>query len=243
MPAHVVGDSDRPNLLSRSTCERLVLHLLGLGVLSDDFHFTAFSIIHYVVTGARAHALESGRLPRILFEVSEGEGEGETRAAGKKTKAKHTTAFGADSCRDGGKPRVRGEKDARVNGGSGSADSTPDGGDRGIKKKVLDRGNNLGSGGKRGDDDAAVVDLCESDDGGSGSGGDGHEKSQEHSGGRNGCPRNGGRAGGGGGGNFGGGALDVDDDSDYFEPAVKKRPRKSAGRKTKKAGRVFDDSD
>lgn len=73
MPDTVVDNSSRPVGLSRSTCERLVLRLLGLGVLSDDFHFTAFSVLHYVVTGARAHALESCRL-RVDFEVSAAEG-------------------------------------------------------------------------------------------------------------------------------------------------------------------------
>lgn len=236
MPAHVVGDKDRPNRLSRSTCERLVLHLLGLGVLSDDFHFTAFSVVHYVVTGARAHALESGRLPRVSFEVPEGEGEGETKAAGKKARGKHMADFGAGSYRDGGKPRVRGEKDARGSGGSGSAGSTSDGG---VKMDALGWGDNVGSGVKGGDDDTAVVvDLCESDDGR-----DGQEKRQKHSDGRNRYRRNGGEVGGAGAGRDRGGALDDDGDSDYFEPAVKKRPRKSAGKKTKKAGRVFDDSD
>lgn len=243
MPAHVVGDSDRPNRLSRSTCERLVLHLLGLGILSDDFHFTAFSIVHYVVTGARAHALESGMLPCVSFGVPEGEGGGETKAARKKARAKHMATFGVGSCQDGGYPRIRGEKDARGNGDSSSADSTPD---RGIKKEVLGRGDNF----DRGDDDTAVVvDLCHSDDGGSGSVGDGQEKSQEHSDGRNGYRRKGGEAGGvgaggvrGGGGTCRGGALDDDGDSDYLEPAVKKRPRRSAGKKTKKAERVVDDS-
>lgn len=83
MPDDVVGEGGRPNGLSRSTCERLVLQLLGMGVLSDDFHFTAFAVVHYVVTGARAHALESGKIPQVLFQVPGGEGgpdEGRSKA-------------------------------------------------------------------------------------------------------------------------------------------------------------------
>lgn len=74
MPDDIVGELGRPTGLSRSTCERLVLQLLGMGVLSDDFHFTAFAVVHYVVTGARAHALESGRIPQVLFQAPAGEG-------------------------------------------------------------------------------------------------------------------------------------------------------------------------
>ena len=251
MPVHVVADPDRPNRLSRSTCERLVLQLLGLGVLSDDFHFTAFSVVHYVVTGARAHALESGRLPSVLFDVPEGEGKGEARAGEKKTKTKNSTnATRTDVRQVGGEETRKGrEKDAR-GGGSGGVSPKPK--DR-VGATASERGNR-DRGKKRAkaqvDDAVAAVDLCGTEDEQNGFRGDEDENDGRCSG-RNERYRDGGlaqdagvadRSGGdnvGGGRGSCSGALGDDDDSDDFEP-IDKRPKKTAAKKPKKAQRVFD---
>lgn len=118
MPDHVMGDSRRPAGLSRSTCERLVLRLLGLGVLSDDFHFTAFSVVHYIVTGARAHALESGSL-EVALEVPTKEAGGAGARAGGAGAAGSARGAGRagknDTGRGGGK--IKGDPSDRGSGG------------------------------------------------------------------------------------------------------------------------------
>ncbi|CAN0498760.1 unnamed protein product, partial [Discosporangium mesarthrocarpum] len=49
LPGDVVGPEHQPGPgLSRTTCDRLVAHLLAMDVLGSDFHFTAFSVVHYV---------------------------------------------------------------------------------------------------------------------------------------------------------------------------------------------------
>ncbi|CAM9924756.1 unnamed protein product, partial [Ectocarpus sp. 4 AP-2014] len=147
MPDEVVGENDRPpKALSRSACERLVLQLLGDGVLSDDFHFTAFSVVHYVVTGARAHALESGRLSQVSFQVRGSAAAGAASAARKKP-------AGASSERPSKPAAARQKKDptgawgGRGQGSSGKrrARSTADGSATGVVAA------------------AGVVDLCDSD--------------------------------------------------------------------------------
>lgn len=186
MPEEVVGDSRRPCGLSRSTCERFVLRLLGLGVLSDDFHFTAFSVIHYVVTGVRAHAVESGRL-EITLEVPDAEAQGAADSAatsspeGKNKKVPTSRAEAKGGAASGG--NCRGTSAA----GSGPRNSTttdgPSGGIscRGKGKGICGKGGGAGGEaviGSRGpgvgkkrsragaadDEGAAVVDLCDSDD-------------------------------------------------------------------------------
>lgn len=144
MPDHVTGDSRRPVGLSRSTCERLVLRLLGLGVLSDDFHFTAFSVVHYIVTGARAHALESGRLKMALeVPAAEAEGAGAVAAAASPRGAAAAAAGGGKS---------KGDPPDRGGGGAG-------GGGGGAKGKG--KGARGGKNGASGSNGAVVVGVLE----------------------------------------------------------------------------------
>ena len=46
--------------LSREDCERVIIHLLLEGVLREDFHFTPYSTISYVLPGSKARVLQSG---------------------------------------------------------------------------------------------------------------------------------------------------------------------------------------
>ncbi|CAN0470871.1 unnamed protein product [Ectocarpus sp. 12 AP-2014] len=149
MPDEVVGENDRPpKALSRSACERLVLQLLGDGVLSDDFHFTAFSIVHYVVTGARAHALESGRLSQVSFQVR---GSAVAGAAG----AVRKKPAGASSERPS-KPAAAAARQKKDPAGAG--------GGRGQGSSGKRRARSTAGGGATGVVAAAgVVDLCDSD--------------------------------------------------------------------------------
>lgn len=187
MPDDVVGEGGRPKGLSRSTCERLVLQLLGMGVLSDDFHFTAFAVVHYIVTGARAHALESGRIPQVLFQVPRGEGgpdKGES-----KTKSKSAaSAVGHRGGRQGAAQREEEDLDwEEASVASASAKSLSSGGGRGGARPGGKREQDK-NGATRGDqgkarkrprpeadfraaqcvDAAGVVDLCGSGDDDSG---------------------------------------------------------------------------
>lgn len=162
MPDDVAGEDRRPGGLSRSTCERLVLQLLGMGILSDDFHFTGFSVVHYVVTGARAHALESGRLPRVTLQVPDAESEpdgGSGSRTGSKGKRKAKDKAGGKDVATGhrkSKPRKIGGNVEPVDAGGGS--------DHGRKRKrVVGRGGDTG-GAVGYDDDANVVDLCATED-------------------------------------------------------------------------------
>ncbi|CAN0003642.1 unnamed protein product, partial [Scytosiphon promiscuus] len=159
MPDGVVAEADRPpKSLSRSTCERLVLQLLGDGVLCDDFHFTAFSVVHYVVTGARAQALESGRLARVLLEVRESEGRSVGGSGGPGGGKKNPKASGA-------KPSTKAAPSA------GGARRKAEAGSEGIRGAAGGPGGQVGTGKKRPRSEGAstavavgagVVDLCDS---------------------------------------------------------------------------------
>ena len=46
--------------LSREDCERVIVHLLLEGVLREDFHFTPYSTISYVLPGSKARVVQSG---------------------------------------------------------------------------------------------------------------------------------------------------------------------------------------
>lgn len=169
MPAEVVGEADRPpRALTRSACERLVLQLLGDGVLCDDFHFTAYSVVHYAVTGARAHALERGDLARVLFQVRESEAEavaGEmpsiamSAAAQRKKEANSKGAGGA----------AGGAASSCGGGGGGSSCGSSSSGKK--RRRSMTAGGSGGSGGgsvavqrPTGASGFGVVDLCDSED-------------------------------------------------------------------------------
>ena len=46
--------------LSREDYERVVVHLLLEGVLREDFHFTPYSTISYVLPGPKARVVQAG---------------------------------------------------------------------------------------------------------------------------------------------------------------------------------------
>lgn len=182
MPDDIVGELGRPNGLSRSTCERLVLQLLGMGVLSDDFHFTAFAVVHYVVTGARAHALESGRIPQVLFQVPRGEGgpeEGRGKAknkasaaaTGHRGKGKGATHRKEEDL-EGAKASAANAATGRLSGGGrgagrpgGKREPDKNGAARGDQGKARKRPRpEADVRGAQGADAAGVVDLCDSGD-------------------------------------------------------------------------------
>lgn len=187
MPDGVVEESDRPRRLPRSTCERLVLHLLKLGILSDDFHFTAFSVIHYVVTGARAHALESKKLACVSFDVSEGEADpdGPRKKANPKVSSA-VTASRQDKGKGGLASRRKekaGEMSVDVSASTTDKPSCRDGGGNDGQRPAGERysdegevkGEGRGRGKKRARPETAtravkcanaekVVDLCDSED-------------------------------------------------------------------------------
>ena len=195
MPDDIVGEAGRPNGLSRSTCERLVLQLLGMGVLSDDFHFTAFAVVHYVVTGARAHALETGRIPQVLFQVPGDEGgpdEGKAKkkgsaatAAGHRGKGRGVTQREEEDL-EGSEASVANVSATGQLSGGGRGAGRP-GGKPEPDKKGEARGDQVKARkrprseadirGAQGADGAGVVDLCDSGDDGSSIGfqGDGTE--------------------------------------------------------------------
>lgn len=154
MPTEVIADDgQRPNGLNRSTCESLVLHMLGLGILSDDFHFTAFSIVHYVVTGARAHSLESGKIT-VTFEIASSESKASrvsSAAKGSATGKTARTVSGAKSCNR----NTAGEDTGGSAGGSGI---------RGMKgpRSTQRMDSSVRTGGDDINSANAVVDLCDS---------------------------------------------------------------------------------
>ncbi|XP_060080844.1 ATP-dependent DNA helicase Q1-like isoform X2 [Ylistrum balloti] len=54
-----VKDIPQPNI-SRDKLERILSHLLMNGYIKEDFHFTAYSTISYLVAGAKSRLLQSG---------------------------------------------------------------------------------------------------------------------------------------------------------------------------------------
>ena len=49
-------------MLTVESCEQVIMNMLLEGVLKEDFHFTPYSTISYLVLGPRANALKTGRL-------------------------------------------------------------------------------------------------------------------------------------------------------------------------------------
>ena len=59
------------NILSTvESCEHVIVNMLLEGVLKEDFHFTPYSTISYLVVGPRANALKTGRLSLSIKRVS-----------------------------------------------------------------------------------------------------------------------------------------------------------------------------
>ncbi|XP_033751824.1 ATP-dependent DNA helicase Q1-like [Pecten maximus] len=54
-----VRDVPEPNI-SRDKLERILAHLLLNGYIKEDFHFTAYSTISYIVAGSKSRLLQSG---------------------------------------------------------------------------------------------------------------------------------------------------------------------------------------
>lgn len=48
----------KPPDLSREDCERVVVYLLLEGVLREDFHFTPYSTISYILAGPNAKLVQ-----------------------------------------------------------------------------------------------------------------------------------------------------------------------------------------
>lgn len=48
--------------LAASSCEQVIMNMLIEGVLKEDFHFTPYSTISYIVAGPRANAIKAGRM-------------------------------------------------------------------------------------------------------------------------------------------------------------------------------------
>ncbi|KAK3703279.1 hypothetical protein QZH41_007004, partial [Actinostola sp. cb2023] len=58
-----------PPKLSQDQCERLIVHLLLKGILKEEFHFTPYSTICYVVKGTRAAMVTRGM--RVKMDLRE----------------------------------------------------------------------------------------------------------------------------------------------------------------------------
>ena len=48
--------------LTASLCEQVIMNMLIEGILKEDFHFTPYSTISYIVAGPRANAIKTGRM-------------------------------------------------------------------------------------------------------------------------------------------------------------------------------------
>jgi len=48
--------------LAASSCEQVIMNMLIEGILKEDFHFTPYSTISYIVAGPRANAIKTGRM-------------------------------------------------------------------------------------------------------------------------------------------------------------------------------------
>ena len=57
-------------LLTVESCEHVIMNMLLEGVLKEDFHFTPYSTISYLVVGPRANAVKTGRLSLSIQRVS-----------------------------------------------------------------------------------------------------------------------------------------------------------------------------
>lgn len=67
-PVLRVKEITTPNL-TQDQCERLVLHLLLKGFIKEEFHFTPYSTISYLVKGTRADMVMRGL--RVKMELRE----------------------------------------------------------------------------------------------------------------------------------------------------------------------------
>lgn len=70
--------NDVPARMSTSTpaippvdCQRFLIHLLLDGILNEDFHFTPFSTISYLVPGLRANNVLAGKISVFMDLASE----------------------------------------------------------------------------------------------------------------------------------------------------------------------------
>ena len=57
-------------VLTVESCERVIMNMLLEGVLKEDFHFTPYSTISYLVAGPRANAIKTGRLSLSIQHFS-----------------------------------------------------------------------------------------------------------------------------------------------------------------------------
>ena len=57
--------------LTTSSCEQVIMSMIIEGVLKEDFHFTPYSTISYIVAGPRANAIKTGRMSlRIITSTN-----------------------------------------------------------------------------------------------------------------------------------------------------------------------------
>ena len=72
--------------LSREDCERVIVDLLLEGVLREDFHFTPYTTISYLLPGPKAELVHAGK--RLLMDFREDSGlikvSGKTEGATKR---------------------------------------------------------------------------------------------------------------------------------------------------------------
>ena len=64
-----VRDLKAPDL-SREDCERVVVNALLEGVLREDFHFTPYATISYLLAGPKAGLIQAGK--RLFMDFREG---------------------------------------------------------------------------------------------------------------------------------------------------------------------------
>lgn len=60
-----------PPKLSQDSCERLIVHLLFKGILKEEFHFTPYSTICYVVKGTRGDMVLRGL--KVKMDIRDGD--------------------------------------------------------------------------------------------------------------------------------------------------------------------------
>lgn len=57
-----------PPSLTSEQCESVILHMITEDILKEEFHFTAYSTVSYVVGGPKASAVQSGSR-RVYFRI------------------------------------------------------------------------------------------------------------------------------------------------------------------------------
>jgi ATP-dependent DNA helicase Q1 len=60
-----------PPNLTQDRCERLIIHLLLKGFIKEEFHFTPYSTISYVVKGTRADMVMRGLRVKMDLRATE----------------------------------------------------------------------------------------------------------------------------------------------------------------------------